>query len=671
MGSYKLFACVVLTGVVAGCGGSADESSSLGSTSNEGVVAENDSLAAGGAACSSPQVVRQVSGRAAPPIPIAGTPVGSGNLQLPEIREEVREEEVTSPQTDGAAQALAQVRPSVTHRSLSRENRNLRLAAPLLATPVVRSTPVVGGTPALVTSFDGLNLRDQRLANAGNQFTVEPPDQGLCAGNGFVLETVNDVLRVFNTAGVPVTGVIDLNTFYGYPAQFDRTTLLQGPFVTDPSCYYDPDIRRWFHVALTLDVDPVSGAFLGSNHLDVAVSATDDPTGAWVIHQVPVQDDGTDGTPNHGCTLGPCIGDFPHIGADKNGFYITTNEYSLNGPEFISAQIYAFSKTALASGAPTITVVQFDTRGAIGGTEPGFTVWPAISTSGRFDSSGRGVEYFLSSNAAEESNGVPGGTFSNHVILWSAANTKSLNTDQPCVSLRNRSLRSETYGPPPPSDQKAGDVPLADCLNLDCFGFGVPETPEVEGPLDSSDSRMLQVWHADGLVWGALDTVVNVGGEDRAGIAFFVVNPDLERNGGLDGRLVKQGYIAVAGNNVIYPAVAVRPDSKGIMAFTLSGRDHFPSAAYTLIGARGVGDIHVASEGVGPQDGFSEYFIGGDRPRWGDYGAAVTDGSTIFIASEYIAQTCTLAQYLADTSCGGTRVTLGNWATRISALKPW
>jgi hypothetical protein len=48
----------------------------------------------------------------------------------------------------------------------------------------------------------------------------------------------------------------------------------------------------------------------------------------------------------------------------------------------------------------------------------------------------------------------------------------------------------------------------------------------------------------------------------------------------------------------------------------------------------------------------------------------VTDGKTIWIASEFIAQTCTFVQYNADTGCGGTRVTLGNWATRISAVKP-
>ena len=47
--------------------------------------------------------------------------------------------------------------------------------------------------PELLLSIDGLNHFDTRFSNEGNQFSTEPPDQGLCVGNGFVLETVNSV----------------------------------------------------------------------------------------------------------------------------------------------------------------------------------------------------------------------------------------------------------------------------------------------------------------------------------------------------------------------------------------------------------------------------------------------------------------------------------------------
>ena len=58
--------------------------------------------------------------------------------------------------------------------------------------------------PVFDTGFDGLNLYQQRYARGGNQFTVEPPDQALCVGNGYVVEAVNDVLNIFNTSGQSV-----------------------------------------------------------------------------------------------------------------------------------------------------------------------------------------------------------------------------------------------------------------------------------------------------------------------------------------------------------------------------------------------------------------------------------------------------------------------------------
>jgi hypothetical protein len=86
-----------------------------------------------------------------------------------------------------------------------------------------------------------------------------------------------------------------------------------------------------------------------------------------------------------------------------------------------------------------------------------------------------------------------------------------------------------------------------------------------------------------------------------------------------------------------------------------------------------VGDVQVAAAGPGPWDGFTSYVVfGSGRPRWGDYRATAVDGKNIWIASEYVAQTCTYAQYLLSPvgQCGGTRGALGNWSTHISKLTP-
>ena len=281
------------------------------------------------------------------------------------------------PEASGAAPTAGA--PGAVHdRSFAARHPSAGAAAPSAvgsATSAALPSAIIRNGPQLLTSFDGLNHHDQRTANGGNQFSVEPPDQALCVGGGHVVEAVNDVFQVYSVHGAK-NGVEDLNTFFGYPAQINRTTGVQGPFVTDPTCLYDPSTKTFFLVVLTLEIVPSTGAFTGDNHLDIAVAK--DPTGAWTTYHLDVTDDGTQGTPVHpNC---PCIGDYPHIGVDANGFYITTNEYSFFGPQFNSAQIYAFSKRALAAAAANVLVTQFDTTRADLGRS-GFTIWPAQSPS--------------------------------------------------------------------------------------------------------------------------------------------------------------------------------------------------------------------------------------------------------------------------------------------------
>ncbi len=581
-------------------------------------------------------------------------------------------------------------------------SRSIAHGAPDVTTVPVTAGQGVSSTGPLsvLSTFDGLNHRQQRRANGGNQFSLEPPDQGLCVGNGMVMEIINDVMRVYSPSGAPLKGVEDLNTFFGYtPAIVRGTPNVFGPFVTDPSCYFDKDTNRWFADVLTLDVfaknDPANhirgGDFTGTNHLDLAVSQTSDPTGRWTVYRIPVQDDGSQGTPNHHCTGIPpfgqataptnpnaCLGDFPHLGADANGIFLTTNEYSLFGNDFHAAQIYAISKAALASLAPSVAVTQFDTHGADNGNS-GFTIWPATAPAGLNSHANGGTEYFMSSNAADEAHGngvAVGPRRSDQLLVWSLTNTSSLDSS-PALTLSHRTLTAGLYVVPARSEQKVGDTPLIDCLNKhSCatnFILGVPDpfAPEHEYALDSSDTRMLQVVFAAGRLWGALDTAVNSSANTRAGIEWFVVNPTAA--GG--PKLVNSGYLAISQNNVTYPAIAVTPDGNGVMAFTLVGRDFFPSAAFASINASGVGAVQVAAQGIGPADGFSGTAVfnapNPARPRWGDYGAAVVDGSNIWLASEYIGQTCTLSEYVATgASCGGTRTLLANWDTRITEVNP-
>jgi hypothetical protein len=235
----------------------------------------------------------------------------------------------------------------------------------------------------------------------------------------------------------------------------------------------------------------------------------------------------------------------------------------------------------------------------------------------------------------------------------------------------------DTYAVPPRALQPAGNRPLSDCIadttifptcNTTVAGiashnnatFGPPN-----GNLNSNDSRMQQVAYANGNVWGALDTAVNVGGQNRAGIAYYVINPN-------SGKVLLQGQAGVANTDLTYPAVGVTQSGRGVITFTLTGDNDYPSAALAGLDAKGgMGNVQVAAAGAGSWDGFTSYVVfGAGRPRWGDYGAAAVDGNDIWVASEYTAQTCTYADYLIvpQGQCGGTRAALGNWSTHISKM---
>lgn len=565
-------------------------------------------------------------------------PDGAGGIQQPEVDPGLAELEATEANIAG----LFSSGGKLINRSIAK-GKGVGTGA--------TSAQRAKSNPQLQLTVEGLNFRQQRLANRGNQFSVEPPDQALCAGNGYVLEAVNDVIRVFNSSGVPVSGVTDLNTFYAYAPAITRTAnpLQFGPSITDPICHFDSDTQRWFVVVLTLDrVVPTSQTLSKKNHLDIAVSTTANPLGTWRIYRLPVQDDGTDGTPTHpNC---PCLGDYPHIGMDANGLYLSTNEFPFSGG-FNGAQIYAISKQALATGTSSVSVVQFDTSDFLLEGTPGFTVWPALSPSASSFATGNGgTQFLLSSQAVFNDSGTD-----NRLRVWALSNTASLNSAAPTLALTHSVVRVGDYAVPDVATQKSGDYPQGQLL-------GKPL-----GVIDGNDSRMQQVSFANGKLWGALDTAVLVGGEQRVGIAYYVINPQLGATG-VKGKVVKQGKLALAGNNLTRPAVAVLPNGRGVIGFTVTGDDYYPSAGYAGLDAfAGAGDVHVAAVGLGPQDGFTEY---GGRPRWGDYGAAATDGSSIWLATEYIAQTCTLTQYLSDRTCGGTRTSLGNWATRITKVTP-
>jgi hypothetical protein len=385
-----------------------------------------------------------------------------------------------------------------------------------------------------------------------------------------------------------------------------------------------------------------------------------------------------------------CIGDFPHVGTDAYGVYFTTNEYSFfgdgseGGAAYTGAQIYVFSKAQLIAGAPTPTMRTFENP--LLGAFRSFTVWPAISPAGQSLTDNGGTEFFLSSTLGDGSETGNFAASEDRIGVWAITNTSSIDSATPDLRLSKKLITADTYTLPPKATQKNGPTPLRDCLNdrgslfgpgLGCWALffdKVPNKKEKLSTLDASDTRMNQVVYAGGRLYSALGTGVNVGGSTRAGVLWVDVQPTIADGALVDGVVQNSGYVAIQNNDVTYPAVGVSSTGKVVMAATVTGNDHYPSASYTVLNdANPV--VRIISEGVGPHDGFTGYraFVGfPPRTRWGDYGAVAIDGDTLWLASETIEQACTLAEYIGDGSaigsCGGTRTALANWGTRVSSL---
>jgi hypothetical protein len=369
----------------------------------------------------------------------------------------------------------------------------------------------------------------------------------------------------------------------------------------------------------------------------------------WYHYELNTTNDGAESlydsgpqTPSdNGC---PCFGDQPLIGADTYGFYITTNEFSIAGPEFNGAQIYALNKEALAKGS--LGTPEYIPGGALE-EGPSYSVQPATSpTTGSWDTNANGTEFFLSALDFD-------GTTDNRIAIWSLTNTQSLATDSPAAVLTHSVMPSEVYATPSPADQKHGPTPQADALG------------EPEGLLNSNDDRMNQVVYAGGLLWSGVNTEVRTANgassqTNRVGIAYFIVKPTAEAPA--TGAVQNQGYVSVKQDNVLFPSIGVNASGKGVMTFTVAGQNYYPSAAYVPIDASGVKDGAIYGLGRVPEDGFTCYpEYSPDPPhvcRWGDYSAAVaTPQGDVFVATEWTKE-LTYPAYL------------GNWSTQIADIAP-
>ncbi len=496
---------------------------------------------------------------------------------------------VAQPVTARAASTSASPNATRLHGTRSTHAQVAGSAARGAQAPLAASSSVPSaGT--LLRNFNGVSSLDSAQTNFGAEF--EPPDPTVCSGNGYVLAAVNSAYRIYRTDGSTIVGPFNINDIFNVGA---------AEFTSDPRCYYDSSTQRWFVEILFLNASFTASA------QEIAVSKTSDPTKMWTEYSIDTTDNRQPSSA--GC---PCFGDQPLLGIDANNIYISTNEFSINGPQYNGAQIYAINKAQLVAGGSVYWAHWANLH--IGGTLAA-SVQPALTNGSA------AAEYFLNSLD-------PNGTFDNRLGVWAMTNTAATATGH-APTLSSKVITSEPYGVPPKAQQK-GSASL----------------------IDSGDDRMQQTQFINGTLWGALTTAVTIPNDasERAGAAWFAVRPSL--SGSLIGptTIGRQGYEAEANHYLIYPAIQAAPNGVAAMVFTRTSAVGYPSAAYAMMpaGASSFGAPVVAAAGQGPYDA--------NATRWGDYSFAVLDpsGTAFWMVTEYVPPKA------SQTSDGR-----HNWGTRV------
>jgi hypothetical protein len=662
----------------------------------------------------------------------------TGPLNTPSTAGAARAHPATGQGSGTQPRAHAMPLPHIRHIHITAAQRRL-LTGSSFPVPSVSCVPLGSGCDQIstskggATSVKGLNAVDSAEHTTNIFNNVEPPDQGLCAGNGSVVETNNiGEILVFNNALQRQSAPISFDTIMGL-------TGLGWSSGGDPSCLYDPaNGGHWFFTQI-VSASPESkgGAFTGcfagvSNACYEGIAVTDGNSPFGPYHVYFSSADYNPAEPGYPSLLN----DFAKISVTRDAFMMFYDEFPLlsslpgiGGGIFNGAQELAFRKSALEQGLPVqlangqpnpAVTVAIENMGHIPTPDGtcardnvlrmgGITCWvaviPAQPPAGQFDNSRGGTGFMLGS--LDFYGFVPLATSGdNRIAAWawtglSALNSAGCATCNTSIRFQGQLFRGvDKYYDPETANfggifapQRVGPIPLGD----QCGAAGLSVFASCpEGGLATNGDNLTQVSQAQGQIWAATSTQIaqtytRANAEIHMGAVYWVLGT---RSFDSTGKftLTGQGYVAAKHEDLTMPAMAGTPSpgGRGIMLFTLSGNggptgaDHggfFPSTAFGRLTSTSNGllnsRINIAAMGRSPQDGFTEYqgFPGATRPRWGDYswGFFVPgSGGRIYFANEYIQfPNCTGASFtLANATCDGTRNGLTNWGTSVNYVVP-
>ncbi len=439
------------------------------------------------------------------------------------------------------------------------------------------------------TNFAGVSQQDQIDAFGGSGSA--PPDTMGAVGPNHFVTMLRGSVAIYDKTGTRLSHVT-LNSFFttgSYP---------RGDCYS-PRVIYDRRSGRWFAIALETN----GGA---NNHIILAVSATDDPTGTWRKYAVLIGEAST-------------TTDEAMLGTDDNGVYFGASMIPSGGTPF--GKIGATKKSTLLAASPSLSTVYY-WRNI---TDMMATPVPVHNQDAVASD---GFAYFLASSTTAYAN------IEYRTLQWALSGV-------PTLSLTAEALTAAYNAP------------------LDAPAKG--STTDI----DVGDDRIQMAVQRSNGIWGTRNVgVTSSGGSgtaDRTAVEWFQLDASLP------GALVlaQEGRVfdSAASDPMFYYYGSVSVSGQGHAALGFSG-----SNTATYVGAYTCG--RLASDAAGTtqavmtvKDGLASYdqLIGG-RNRWGNYSATTLDPNddmSMWTIQEY-----------ADSTVANPANVWGTWIARLLAPAP-
>jgi hypothetical protein len=423
-------------------------------------------------------------------------------------------------------------------------NHSLRFrSAVVLLCACVASIAQAGATVGL--NFTGLTNID----NIAVGIDEAPPDTMGSPGPTHFVQFLNGGFAAFDkSTGNLVAGskISDIQ-FWSNAGIFPGIDNL-----SDPRIVYDPNSGRWFASQITLET--------AGNSALIARSDTADPTGAWKAVSFRANSD---------------FADFPMLGVDADGIYLSTNNYDSLTSALKSVSVFSIPKADLLLPTPsTGRMTRFDNLDL---NTHGFTVQP--------------VNDFGPSKGHGSLIAVDANIFGNIVrlnIVGPGAAGATLSASVSITAL----IESQ----PPLARQPDG-------------------TQQLDSGSDNYQSSVSQVGNK---IWVTHGTEV----AGRAAIRWSVINEATHA-------VLQEGTLADPNHDLIYPSIAANQFGEAVIGFTQSGDGptDFASAfaAAGTTDAAGVTTFRPAMLLKAGLKNYHKFNLPTEAERWGDYSATSVD----------------------------------------------